>query len=313
MHKTKNILSCDWGTSSFRLRLVNVDDGTILNEVKLEKGISAIYNEWLQSNRPETERINFYRAFLQFVFDKYFANNISGIPVIISGMASSTIGIKELNYKNLPFEISKNNLNTFLIKADENYKHDILLISGLKKIDDVMRGEETMLLGCNFRNDENAIVIFPGTHSKHVVVKNNVVTDFKTYMTGEFFELLSTKSLLAKSVIKNNMADNKSFIEGVKDGAGNNLLNASFHVRINQLFKKNTAEENYYYLSGLLIGNELSDLLKGKNQAIMIVANGELLKLYSSASKIINPSTKVSQQNADEVLIKAHILIYNHI
>ena len=31
-------------------------------------------------------------------------------------------------------------------------------------------------------------------------------------------------------------------------------------VRTNQLFEKYSGEENYYYLSGLLIGNELSEI-----------------------------------------------------
>jgi 2-dehydro-3-deoxygalactonokinase len=173
-----------------------------------------------------------------------------------------------------------------------------------------MRGEETLVLGCD-RNDEGS-AIFPGTHSKHVVIKNNTVIDFKTYMTGEFFELLSTKSLLAKSVIKNIVFADQAFIEGVKDGATNNILNASFHVRTNQLLKKYTAEENYHYLSGLLIGSELSDLRSTSHSSVLIVANDVLTQLYSSALKAINRSIKIDQQSADEALLKGHIYIYRH-
>ena len=53
-----------------------------------------------------------------------------------------------------------------------------------------------------FELDEEQVFIFPGTHSKHVTVKNGNVIDIKTYMTGEFFELLSVKSILSATIEK---------------------------------------------------------------------------------------------------------------
>lgn len=90
------MLSCDWGTTSFRLRLINTEDGTVLNEIAGGKGIAAVYNEWLQSGLAENERINFYRQILQAAIDKITAGTPEKTPVIISGMASSSIGITEL-------------------------------------------------------------------------------------------------------------------------------------------------------------------------------------------------------------------------
>jgi 2-dehydro-3-deoxygalactonokinase len=307
---TQNILSCDWGTTAFRLRLVDVDNGKVLNEIVSANGMNTIHNEWLATRKDESERLNFYRSFIQSNIDKMRADVVKDLPIIISGMASSTIGMKELAYAKTPFNLSGDDLITEHFVADEFCKHDILLISGLQTADDVMRGEETLLLSCDVKDE--ALAIFPGTHSKHVVIKNNIVVNIKTYMTGEFFELLSTKSLLAKSVIKNPVSNNEAFGKGVKDGAINNILNASFHVRTNQLLKKFTAEENCHYLSGLLIGSELSDLQNGSNQSIIIVANDVLLQLYASALNTINASIKIVSQDADKALVKAHISIYHH-
>ena len=50
MNKSKYILSCDWGTSSFRLWLVDVVNGNIKDEVFSDKGIALVYNDWLQEN-----------------------------------------------------------------------------------------------------------------------------------------------------------------------------------------------------------------------------------------------------------------------
>ncbi len=126
-----------------------------------------------------------------------------------------------------------------------------------------MRGEETQLIGCMEQGD--GWYVFPGTHSKHILVNNNEIVDFSTYMTGEFFGLLSEMSLLGGSVEKNedlNEARNMgSFERGVQHAAGANLLHAAFRVRTNDLFGKLSAKENYHYLSGLLIGTELQDLV----------------------------------------------------
>ncbi len=115
-------------------------------------------------------------------------------------MASSSIGISELSYGEVPYDLIAGGLHSELTPADRSFGRQILLVSGLKTNNDVMRGEETMLTGLDFGN-ENVAVIFPGTHCKHVYVKNNIVIDFKTYMSGEFFDLLAHKSVLAKSVV----------------------------------------------------------------------------------------------------------------
>jgi len=300
----KQILSCDWGTSSFRLRLVNVENAVVLTEIKSQQGIATVYNEWIESNRPESERVGFYRNILRSILDEYFKEN-KDIPIIISGMASSTIGMKELAYSELPFQFESMNVNMESIKADKDFPHDILLVSGLRTASDVMRGEETMLLGFDMDKDEEAVAIFPGTHSKHVVIKKNNVVDFKTYMTGEIFDLLASKSILAKSVSKNNNKHEDVFIKGVEEAANNNLLNSIFHVRTNQLFKRYNAEENYYFLSGLVIGYELKEVVS-TNENIYLICSRDLMENYRTALKALNPKMSVKHFNADEALVKAH-------
>jgi 2-dehydro-3-deoxygalactonokinase len=303
------ILSCDWGTTSFRLRLIDVDSAEVLQEIKSFDGVNAVHNEWLATKKNESVLLNFYRSFIQLQIEK-LSVDVSDVMVIISGMASSTIGMKELPYAKLPFELRCDNLNVEKFEADNFCKHDILLISGLQTNIDVMRGEETLLSGCDI---DDALVIFPGTHSKHVVVENKIVIDFKTYMTGEFFNLLSMHSLLAKSVSKNNDMHEGAFINGVKDGATNNILNAAFHVRTNQLFNKNSPEKNYYYLSGLLIGNELCEISKSNQKNIMLICGNNLLQQYITALNAINNNQfAIKIINADDALVKAHIKLYHN-
>lgn len=304
----KQILSCDWGTTSFRLRLLDVQDKKVLAETTGGKGIAAVYNEWLQSGLPEAERKDFYAAILQTQIQKLDQHFPVHLPLIISGMASSTIGMQELPYATLPFDLSKDMLPAEKIIANKKCTHDILLLSGLKTTMDVLRGEETMLMGCD-QIDGDGIFIFPGTHSKHVIVEDGVVNDFKTYMTGEVFDLLANKSVLSKSVKMNDDEHYQhAFADGVKQAADNNLLNLAFHVRTNDLFKKYSPAENYHFLSGLTIGYELKEvnvLLK----TIVLVCSEQLSPKYLQALKLLLPGNRVVYLNADEALIKAHCRI----
>jgi len=54
-------LSCDWGTSNFRLRLVDTNKKEISGEVLSEEGITETYNQWVATGLPEKERIGFYK------------------------------------------------------------------------------------------------------------------------------------------------------------------------------------------------------------------------------------------------------------
>src|SRR5690606_28554761 len=104
------------------------------------------------------------------------------------------------------------------------FDHDVLLLSGLCSVNDVMRGEEVQLLGLQRYNDNtDALFILPGTHSKHIRVKENNIISFKTYITGELFQILSTHSLLKNSIVKSSTIDKEAFRKGLALSGGNIL------------------------------------------------------------------------------------------
>ena len=302
----KKILSCDWGTSSFRLRLINVADKSVLGETTSGDGIAVVHNNWLQSDHVKNERIGFYTDILLSQIEKLDKHYLAGIPMIISGMASSFIGITELPYGDIPFRMNSTRLNVQRIVPGGKYPHEILLVSGLKAKDDVMRGEETMLLGCEISEEGEQLIIFPGTHSKHVLVKDNLLVDFKTFMTGEVFDLLSNKSILSGSVKINEwLAHQNIFEKGLLEGAENNLLNAIFHVRTSHLFKSLNPEENYHFLSGILIGSELKRIA-GTKIKILLVCGQPLYERYWRGLQLLCGKENLQYQDADKSLIAGH-------
>src|SRR6476660_4786311 len=311
----KKFLSCDWGTSSFRLRLVEVASAAIIGEENSDDGIAKVFELWNQSGTPKEQRFLFYLKIIEPHIDalqKKLNSSLDGFPLVISGMACSTLGMIDLPYKELPFSTDGADLVTKIVEAGSNFKHDIIFISGAKTDRDAMRGEETQLIGC-FPGAQEQVFIFPGTHSKHVVVKNKQVVNIKTYMTGEFFKLLSEKSILSTSVDKtadlNSKKDKKAFEAGVKESLHSNLLNSSFTVRTNYLFHKLTQQENYHYLSGLLIGTEMKEIA-GSDCVMTLVSDPHLHSKYDKAFNLAtNKTESLKMQNADKAIVAGQLEI----
>lgn len=312
-------LSCDWGTSAFRLRVIKMPELTILAEESSKQGTAATFALWQQ--QPEKDRLTFYITIIgQHIqaLEQKLHISLDNIPLVISGMASSTIGMIDLPYKDIPFMTNGSDLRVHTIKATELFLHDMFLISGVKTDSDVMRGEETKIIG-SIEVDVigEQLLITPGTHSKHVRIQGHIAVDFRTYMTGEFFALLSQKSVLATSVEEGEGLDipdnNQSFKKGITDSLQQNLLHSCFEVRVNNLFDRYTNQQSYYYLSGLLIGTEVKELLSANVATITVVINDVLRPYYQTAFEVLGLSDKLIIKSADKSLIKGQYMIYRQL
>lgn len=310
----ERFLSCDWGTSSLRLRLVNAGNKQVLAEIVTNKGVLSVFNEWKNRRVVDNNRFRFYLDVLDEqikVIEQQLSVSLKEIPLIVSGMASSAIGMMELPYKKIPFAINEE-LIVQNIDATNIFNHPIVFISGISSGDDVIRGEETQLLGCIEKEGGNGLFIFPGTHSKHILVRDGIVIEFKTFMTGEFFALLSKKSILAGSVEESGEIsdiDNlRSFQLGVSESLRSNLLHSSFKVRTNYLFQNSSKQQNYFFLSGLLIGTELKELV-GISEAITVVTDKLQEKLYKAALYCLEIRS-VNFYDSTAVILSGHEKIY---
>jgi len=303
--------------------LVDTVSGEIIAGESTDQGIADTFARWKTTG---SARESFYLDVLSqqvIAIEKKLNLNLDGVPLIISGMASSSIGIMELPYAELPFDLSGSNLTIMHLPETADFNHKITFISGVRSDEDVMRGEETQLIGCidpmqAVINDE--IFIFPGTHSKHIHINNNQVTGFKTFMTGDFFELLSQKSILSASVEKTADMENPgqltSFKAGVEEGATSGLLSAAFKVRTNNLFGKYNKAENFTFLSGLLIGAELTDPAIRTAKKVHLLCGSKLGQYYRIAFECLGLSQQLKTYPAqwvDDAVARAHFKIYHQI
>lgn len=322
------LLSCDWGTTSFRLRLVDADHLNVVAELILPDGIKETFQDWeRQTLNSNIGRREYFQARLKKniqLLEQNSGLSLEKLPCVLSGMASSSIGMEELPYALLPFPVDGTGACVRSIEENASFSHEILLVSGIRSDCDVMRGEEAQLVGLlELKHREgkafrNATFIFPGTHSKHITIRNHAVTTFRTYMTGELFHLLGNYSILQQTIrpddpvelLKQKNLD--AFSMGLKAGAGQMLLHSLFMVRTNGLFAKMDREQNYFYLSGLLIGSELYSLNKDYEFPLVVSAAPNLSLPYQIAMEELRFKNRVfiDPAMAEQASVAGHVVIY---
>lgn len=325
---SKLLLSCDWGTSSFRLRLIAIDTHQILAEILSADGISATHTAWEKhSEKQRLSKSDFYNQQLLQQINKLSVHahtDIKNIPLIISGMASSTLGLSELPYAQLPFNVDGSSLIIEVFEFNDKFPHDIYLISGIRSDLDVMRGEETQLVGIieflkieHPKLSKESTLIFPGTHSKHIYIENGNIIGFNTCITGELFELTSNKSILKESVkmpssdYELDAKDLEAFCKGVKLSETSGLLSTLFSVRANWLFQVFNKYQNYYYLSGLIIGAELNEMKGLHKQDVVLCSGTHLHEFYKMALAQLGISTTlIAADIMDIAVVKGQIKIF---
>lgn len=165
------------------------------------------------------------------------------MPIIISGMAGSTIGWREAPYLRCPVDISQIAEGRLAFEARGL---EISIVAGLQTVNplgaaDVMRGEELQLLGWlqddGTDSEQARLIALPGTHNKWALLSKDRIETFVTALTGELFALLKNHSVLITDRNTSEF-DEEVFLQGVAaiERLGDaHLLHALFSTRSRQV------------------------------------------------------------------------------
>jgi 2-dehydro-3-deoxygalactonokinase len=269
--KTNPFIALDWGTTSFRAYLMGAD-GKLLDQFASPEGILAVKD-------------NAFEA----VLESHIGNWDKSLPIIASGMITSRQGWVELPYAECPASAEDLAKNIHVHKTGSG--RTIHFITGMhfnspSLTHDVMRGEETQVFGSLETGAHHFVA--PGTHSKWIDVKEEKITGFSSYMTGEVYALLRNQSILGR-LITSDADDEKSFLKGVDkalaDPAG--FLHSIFSTRTLGLFNAMHGEQLASYLSGIVIGTELAHATQHNSRSAkyVILASAGIGARYVRALK----------------------------
>ena len=265
------MIAVDWGTSSLRCYRLDAR-GKIIEARASADGILSV---------PAGR------------FPDVLQRQIAGwseTPIVMSGMVGSRQGWKEAPYVQCPAGFDE--IAGKLVEV----RQGAWIVPGLTCRDsagvpDVMRGEETQILGCG----AEGTLCLPGTHSKWVEVKNGRIERFSTFMTGEAYAVLRQHSILGR-MMEEGKPDEGAFAQGVeRAGDEGGLLHHLFGVRTRGLTGELGAAASASYLSGILIGHELR--AQGAPE-FGVLGTAELAARYQRAASLLGMKARVLDPDA---------------
>lgn len=272
-------IGVDWGTSNVRAWHMG-GSGEVLGSAASDKGMGKI-------SKAD------YPGVLKSLLDQFGTTDLPS-DIIVCGMAGARQGWREAAYLEVPTKLSgfaagsvepENGLDGF----------DIRILPGLSQENpaDVMRGEETQILGLTqMRPGFQGVVCMPGTHSKWVDISDGKVSRFATAMTGELYEVLREHSVLRHSL--SGDVDGPALEDGMSAGleagvsAPERLTSQLFRVRAASLLEGRGADWCSGYLSGLLVGSEVAahkDWIR--TVPVPMIGSERLSRLFGAAFKLI--------------------------
>lgn len=288
------VAAVDWGTSSFRLWLLDAAGG-VLAERRSGEGMLTAATEGFGP-----------------ILEKHLAATAApeSLPVIVCGMAGARQGWIEAPYVTLPAGLDGILAGAVPVPGQSR---DVRILPGLAQraadAPDVMRGEETQLAGVLplFASGRH-VICMPGTHSKWVEAEDGVISGFRTWLTGELFSVLSKQSILRHSLGENAapaLPDTPAFVAACMEalGQGGDIGPSLFRIRAATLLQDLQPADAAAKLSGLLIGAEIASarrLFDLPADEIILVASGPLGSLYAAALKLAGCT--ILQADADEAV-----------
>lgn len=266
----------DWGTSRFRAWLVEVESGATLDEITDGKGLRDLAT-------PEFP--DYCRGRLAPWRDRP-----EPVPIYMAGMVGAAQGWQAA--PQLPLPVQTDDLAAHAVPAAG--VTDAWIIPGCRYTDqhgvaDLMRGEEVQIFGALALTERgDADLCLPGTHSKWARVHDGALIAFSTAMTGEVYEALMDHTLLGTPAERDAAFAAPAFRKGMQQAARDGgLLHHLFTARSRYVQGDLAAGEIASYLSGLLIGHELTDTAGRYQGDVLLVCSPALKTPYETALQVL--------------------------
>lgn len=298
---TTPLLGIDWGSSNRRAYVLDAD-GKLLHRHEDDAGILHVAGDFEASLQNLLHMLGLQRA-----------------DIVMSGMVGSRNGWREAPYLSVEQPISS--LHDALMEVETALPGvRCRLVPGYRYIDphgtpDVMRGEETQVLGAlTLSAAGHGWFLLPGTHSKWVRIEDGEIAEFLTFMTGELYALLSQHGTLSKAMTQQQSVPS-AFEAGLHAARHGEFTHMAFCCRALVVTDMMPAAHASSYLSGLLIGTELHNILQragnsvGGDAPVQVIGSPALAARYLGALEMLGIGARAWQP--DEVYVAALRALFN--
>lgn len=271
----KAYITIDGGTSSTRVNFVR--DREVIDTIKMNIGARASIE-----NRDE------YTGAIKSAVEEIISrNNAKEIErILASGMITCEFGLCNLPHIKTPAGINELHENMYETVIDEISDIPFVFICGVKtdaeEIDtlDMMRGEETELMGIINEEYGECVYILPGSHSKIIKTdKESRIVSFSTMLTGEMIASLSQGTILKDAVDLSVSEINREYLlKGYDYSKSAGINKALFKVRILKNIFGRSKEEIYSFFMGIVLCDEIEEIIKNDVKTVVLGGKAQIKK-----------------------------------
>lgn len=236
--------------------------------------------------------------------------------VVLAGMVGSASGWQEVPY--LDDRTPLHELPRQVVRLDRpDAPAGTWIVPGVRwrgagDTVDVMRGEETQLLGAmrlaDARADGGASsadgwYLLPGTHSKWVRIEQGRVAWMRTYLSGELYGLLrdrGTLSPLLQADAQAGESERAAFERGVRAAADAPVSHVLFSARARVVTGDLTRQAGAAFVSGALFGAEWHDVtaLAERPARVRMIGDPALCAYHARCAALLDVETQVLDVDA---------------
>jgi len=304
-------ITIDGGTTSTRVHFFQNE--RIIDTIKLNVGARVSIGN----------REKYICEIKSAIDDIILRNKVSVIErILASGMITSEFGLCNLPHINAPVGI--NELHKAMYETTINEISDIpfVFMRGVKldvqDIDsfDMMRGEETELMGIMQDEYGECIYVLPGSHSKIIKTDNmRKIVSFSTMLTGEMISSLSQGTILKDAVDLSVDTIHKEYLlKGYEYAETAGINKALFKVRILKNIFDCSKEEVYSFFIGIVLCDEILNIIKHDTETVVL---GGREQIKRAMALILKEKTnkniiELDEKAVDDSTSKGMVKIYEH-
>lgn len=305
-----NYIAIDGGTTNTRVYLVT--NGRILRSEKINIGAK-------KSIGGNTELKNAIGCAIAELL-KAEGFKVSDIECIMaSGMITSEYGLFKLDHLVAPAGI--NELSRGMTRTEINdvselpfyFIPGVKLAGGTLEGSDMMRGEETELIGLDLQPD--SIYVLPGSHSKIIRTDSlGRISDFSSMLTGEMIAATVSSTILKDSVDLGAELDKEYLLKGYEYCSAHGVNESLFKVRVLCNLLKADKAQVYGFFMGVMLHDEVEQILSYSETNVVI---GGRKQLREATATLVNAfSDKNAVMLTDEAVeystVKGMIAVYEN-
>ncbi|MBL4786616.1 MAG: 2-dehydro-3-deoxygalactonokinase [Cohaesibacteraceae bacterium] len=249
----------DWGRQDLRVWALNESQEVLFMKHSLDGSSTLSTDE--------------YEPLLMKIIGRWLPPTVKQpLQIWISGTAGCKNGWQDAGYAKMPVRLDALPSRAVAVEVSDP-RIEVHILPGLCQYShhtpDVMRGEETLLLGLwDIEAIYSGLVLMPGEiNNKWIELHDGRAMLSRTHVTHELFEAICQHTSLRQSVDVDVVDDQDGFEEGLKAARDTEsaALSNLYNIRARSLLYDVSTAWSTAYLRGLLIGSEIREETCGIN------------------------------------------------